>query len=80
MVMNKPTIQEIEDYFNSIKLPKGPIQLNKCTTIEDPELYVKASISIIKRNTGNRTYYPYYKRLVLFKEIIALQTIDPLQP
>ncbi len=64
MVMNKPTIQELEDYFNSIKLPKGPIQLNKCTTIEDPELYVKASISIIKRNTVIELL-PVYKDLFI---------------
>ena len=61
-------LNEIEVFFEEVKFTNEPIQLNQCETVINQEEFVKSHISALKKNTGNKTYLPYYDRLMLFKK------------
>jgi hypothetical protein len=66
-------IEEMESFFNKTNLPEGPVNLDKCTKIINVKLFIEASLQTIKVHNGNKTYYPYYERLLRLKEIIKKQ-------
>lgn len=53
----------IEEYFKNNRPITGPVELNSSTRIIDTEKFVQAHITILKNNSGNRVYLPYYLRL-----------------
>jgi hypothetical protein len=63
-------IEEIETFFRDAKLPDGPIKLSKAETIINSKKFLEDHIATVKRHNGNKTYFPYYQRLVKFKKII----------
>jgi hypothetical protein len=56
-------LAELENYFNSIELPKE-FKLNNYTFIKDIDVMVNTHISILKANIGNVYFKPYHDRLV----------------
>ncbi len=64
---NEPTIQELEDFFNNIELPKENIVMSPSWTIDDAELFVSSSIAAIKHYKGKQAFRPYYIRLIELK-------------
>jgi hypothetical protein len=66
-------IEDLESFFAKAKLPAGPVMLDGCTKIINVELFVSASLQTIKVHNGNKTYFPYYERLLRLKEIIKKQ-------
>jgi hypothetical protein len=60
------TLNEIEAYFQENEIPPGPIRLDHCTRIHDPEKFVEAAILTLRAHPGNRCYQPYYEQLVQF--------------
>lgn len=50
-------------FFENYK-GKNEIQLNAWTKIEDIKMFAQSHIQALKSNTGNRTFLPYYNRLV----------------
>ncbi len=57
--------------FNFLKLPDGPIKLNPWESISDPAAFVNSHLEICRRNNGNRTFLPYYKRLRQLEKLTA---------
>ena len=61
-------LNEIIEYFENFfdydfEKEKDVIKLNECETIRDLKTFLNSHISILKANSGNRTYMPYYDRL-----------------
>lgn len=57
-------IDELEQFFNKIKISIQEIQLDQCTYITNIKQFVDSHIVITNHNNGNPTYKPYYNRLV----------------
>ncbi|NQU86798.1 MAG: hypothetical protein HQ541_13660 [Mariniphaga sp.] len=56
-------INELEIYFNRIKLPTEPVRLNQCSIIIDVPKFINSHLTVVKKNNGERTYLPYLNRL-----------------
>ena len=56
-------IEELESFFNNIKLPKKEIKLNQCTTILNPNKFISSHLATVKVNNGSLIYLPYLERL-----------------
>lgn len=65
-------INELESYFNQIKLPTKPIELCPGTTILDASKFINSHLATVKANNSNHTYIPYLHRLERLKEILLL--------
>lgn len=63
-------ISEIEAFFNTVKLPKEPIQLCKGTTILDCKRFIDNHLGNVKANKGKIRFKPYLERLLTLKNII----------
>jgi hypothetical protein len=55
---------ELENYFEALELPKEPIQINKFSRINSVKNFIDSHLEIITHNNGNRTFTPYYDRLI----------------
>ena len=64
------TIEQLEAYFNTVKLPQHRIKLNNCTTVVDAERFVKSHLEMIKYNGIDKWFKVYYERLLEFKRIV----------
>ena len=64
-----PDIQELEQFFNTAKLPPA-IKLNQCSTITNIDLFIKSHLDIVKGQNGNLRYIPYLDRLRLLKTLL----------
>lgn len=53
----------IEDFFKDYDYKDGVVKLDDCTKIIDLKKFVDSHISILKKNSGNRRFLPYYERL-----------------
>jgi hypothetical protein len=63
------SVKEMKAYFNSVDLPER-IELDGSTIIINTRNFVNRHISMLERNTGNKTFFPYYERLVRFYNLI----------
>lgn len=63
-------LAEIETFFNSVKLPKEPIQLCEGTTILDCKRFVENHLGNVKANEGKIRFKPYLDRLLILKSIL----------
>ena len=67
-------IQEIKDWLQNTELPTQ-IKMN-FGLIKEPKKFFNNHIATLERNTGNRTFLPYYKRLIsTYKKISNDKTI-----
>ncbi|WP_316851684.1 DUF6965 family protein [Pedobacter agri] len=64
------TIQEYEDWFNSVEIPKGEILLVAGTTIIDSEKFPSVSIATLKANPDAKANAAIWFRLMAFKLLI----------
>lgn len=62
-------LTDIKSFFNGRELPKQ-VTLSQCEVIVDVEKFVVSHISALESNPGNKTYLPYYKRLIALIENI----------
>ena len=57
-------IKEIEQHFNNYDFSKSKtIRIDKASKVKGLKQMVNNHISILKANSGNMTYKPYYDRL-----------------
>jgi hypothetical protein len=63
-------ITELETYFNAVQLPKRPIRLDQCSTINNVRNFIDSHIEIAKHNNGNSTFLPYLTRLQALKQYL----------
>jgi hypothetical protein len=68
-------VAELVTFFSIAKLPEAPVQLSECQTIVNVERFLSSHLETIKKHNGNKTYQPYYDRLILFKKIIENQKL-----
>ncbi len=64
-------LQQIEQYFKVNGIPEGDVKLDRATTVVDPVLFVEASIRTLKSNPGNKTYAPYFNRLLKYYQLVS---------
>lgn len=57
------TLNEIEKYFETYDFIDQEIQIDQCSKITDLKTFVQSHISVLKDNTGNKLFMPYYDRL-----------------
>jgi len=65
-------IEELERFFQIVKLPDEPINLNAWTKITDVSMFVNTHLSIVKFQNGNKRYITYLDRLNELKTILSL--------
>jgi hypothetical protein len=65
-------IEELESFFNNIKLPKKTIKLNQCTTISNPNKFITSHLATVKANNASHIYLPYLVRLQELKVILKV--------
>lgn len=58
-------LEEIKDYLSNNEVPTQ-LELNEHTYITDSKKFIESHIATLERNTGNRTFLPYYERLCDF--------------
>ncbi len=66
----KWNVEELESFFREAKLPDGTIKLSKSVMIINTKRFLESHIATVKRHNGNKTFLPYYERLVRFKKLI----------
>lgn len=69
---NNWPIVELEHFFKSATISKGPIRLNGHTTIIDPKKIIDSHLEIVKAQKGKPVYRPYYDRLEQLKSVLTL--------
>lgn len=60
-------IKEIENFFTKASYPPQPIELDQCSTICNPQLFIKSHLEYVKKYNGNRVFLPYLERLQKLK-------------
>ena len=61
-------LPELEKWFNEQELPQTAI-ISKWM-IHNVRLFVLGHITTLKHNSGNKTYLPYYERLLELKSYL----------
>lgn len=61
-------IAPLEEYFNNGGIPTDPVELDQCTTVFNPLLFVISHLETIKSHNGNPVYQPYLDRLGTFRQ------------
>jgi hypothetical protein len=64
-------IQDLEQFFKSVKLPTEPVKLNQCEMITDIPLFIKSHLGIVNGQNGNLRYVSYLERLHELKKILS---------
>ncbi|MCF0055014.1 DUF6965 family protein [Dyadobacter sp. CY356] len=62
------SIQELEDYFATVKLPEKPVKINGFATIEESDVFVAAQMAIITREPQTYQKTSAYLRIMEFKQ------------
>jgi len=62
-------LDEIEAYLKDAELPEY-IQITDAEKVTDVRLFIDNHIAILRANSGNRTYLPYYNRLLALTKIL----------
>lgn len=63
-------LKDLESFFDNYEF-KGKIQLDQCTLLQNPKLFVKTHLNALKSNSGNRLYKPYYDRLIKLHKLLT---------
>ncbi len=63
-------ISGLETYFKNTKLPAGPVRLNNCTVIDDPQKFVNNHLEMVKQNNGKPWFKVYLERLSWLKNFM----------
>lgn len=57
------TLNHLENFFNKVELPPE-VWLSESEHITDVKKMIDSHLKILKANSGNRSYLPYFDRLV----------------
>ena len=66
------TLTDLEAYFSTAELPQS-LQLTPQEHITDLRKCVDGHISMLKCRSGNKTFLPYYNRLVKIYTILLAE-------
>lgn len=56
--------------FNFGNIPETQIRLSPAELITNPAKFIDSHLSICQRNNGNKTYLPYYDRLIKLNHLL----------
>jgi len=62
------TLDHIEQWFKDNPPPKK-IKVSRFEMITDTDKFIKNHIRTLRANPGNRTFIPYYERLIQLKKV-----------
>lgn len=62
-------IEELEKLLEPMECPEE-LRLDPGTLILDPGKFVRSHLEAVKANAGNRTFLPYYLRLLKFYNLL----------
>lgn len=57
------SLQTIENFFENYDFNDGKISISKCEKVIDVKKFVFSHIEILKNNSGNMVFMPYYSRI-----------------
>lgn len=63
-------VQELEDWFKSVELPKPPIMLFPGTEIADLDQFLEVHFAALKANPDSKANVPVWYRLKALKLLI----------
>lgn len=66
------TISDLEAYFSTADLPQT-LQLSPQEHITDLRKCIDGHISMLRARSGNKTFMPYYHRLVKIYQILLAE-------
>jgi len=66
-------IIELEQFFESARMPTEPIKVNKWSTITEINRYLESEFATLWANNGNLTFLPALNRLKELKQFLLLQ-------
>ena len=64
------TLTDLETYFKTATLPKQ-VRLSQCETITNMDKFINSHIEVLKSNSGNVAYLPFWERLIKLKGILT---------
>jgi hypothetical protein len=62
-------LDQLEMELKKIEIPKS-IKIKSDLNIIDCQKFIDSHLTILKANSGNKRFIPYYNRLILFYEKI----------
>lgn len=63
-------VQELEDWFKSVELPKAPVMLFAGTIISDVDKFLEVHFAALRANPDSKSNVPVWHRLKSFKLLI----------
>jgi hypothetical protein len=66
-------LPELETFFATAKLPQT-VKLPTSEVIEDVPKCVESHLQTLRANSGNRTFLPFYDRLMYIRSEILLRS------
>ncbi len=63
-------IDRLENYFKSAGEIRSPVTLSAGQTAVDPQKMIRTHLIILKANSGNKAYMPYYDRLLILRRAV----------
>ena len=67
------SVKTLSDYFKDYEFTDDEIEISPCETILNIELFDQTHLTAIKNNSGNKTFKPYYDRLVKLYKLLNLE-------
>lgn len=64
-------VEDLTTFFEKVRLPANPIQLENCTRIEKPKLFVESHLSVLHSENQWRAKKPYFERLNTLKSFLS---------
>jgi len=63
-------VQDLEQYFNSVEIPIGPVQLNQHMNILSLSKFIECNLNNLKTYNGNSYFIPHLERLQTIKQYL----------
>jgi hypothetical protein len=69
------TLEQLKQHFETATIP-GEIVICGHIHIKDTAKFIKGHVDYLENNPGNRTFLPYYERLLaMYKETLPLASV-----
>jgi len=63
------TLDQIEQWFKD-NPPRDNVRVNRFSVVVDGEKFVKSHLAALRNNSGNKTFLPYYDRMIEYIEVL----------
>lgn len=63
-------LEDLIDFFDEIENLPDSIQLDRTSRITDVQGFIQSHVTILQANKGNKSFMPYYLRLVQLYNIL----------